>query len=291
MEQSTPGEEHRQVLEDIEHMFEEFDKVDAEYGKYDTLLGSDFASDNDQIPEWRLSNLVPSLLGTAVDHVHSLRLSSGAPPIGRAHWNARAPWTLLRAAFESASQAIWMACPDDQDERIKRYLCFCYDDRCNQFKAERHTYRPRDQDKVHSLEDWDDAEFKVKAARWDTPAVAAWIRRTPNFSDCVKEAAEHVRAVNPEMAVLYWRVASAYAHGRPWGPKVAGQVRNIDDGSGLTESAIGFDQIARMIGITTLTIQYCNWLIKKRMGYAHAEYKPFMTIAGRPYNKIASLTK
>lgn len=291
MEQSVPDESKRQVLDEIECMFSEFDKVDAEFGQYHALPGSDFASDNNQIPDWRLSNLAPSLLGTAVDHVHSLRLSSGAPPMGQAHWNARAPWTLLRAAFECASQAIWMASPDDQDERMKRYLCYCYDDRCNQFKAEKHTYRPRDQDKLHRLEEWDDSEFKVKAARWDTPAVADWIRQTPNFSECVKEAATHVRAVNPDMAVLYWRVASAHAHGRPWGPKVAGQVRGLDDGSGFTQSAIGFEQIARMIGITTLTVQYCNWLIKKRMGHAPPEFKPFMTIAGRPYNKIAAPAK
>lgn len=287
MEQSTPGEEDRQAITDINRVFVEFDKIDAGFGTYPILPTSELASDAAQIPDWPVSSLAPDLLGGAIDHMHSLRLSAGQPPEGHAEWSARAPWTLMRSALESASQSIWMMCENDQDVRLERCLRVWYDDRRNFFKAENQTYRRRHRDKLNSLQEWDDNEFKVKAARWDTAEAKGRIRQEPSFSECIAEAAEFAGAVSADMAVVFWRVASGYAHGRPWSWQVSGKFRTVEKAEGLVTSqgAIAFEPIARMIGITVLTIQYADWLIKERSGH-QSELLPFMTIQVVPPTKI-----
>src|SRR5664279_4349694 len=162
MEQSTPGEEDRQAITDINRVFDEFDKIDAGFGTYPILPTSDLASVSEQIPGWPIASLAPDILGGAIDHMHSLRLSAGQPPGGHAEWSARAPWTLMRSALEAAAQAIWMMCENDQDTRLERCLRVWYDDRRNFFKSETQTYRPRHRNRLKKLQEWDDSEFKAK---------------------------------------------------------------------------------------------------------------------------------
>lgn len=159
------------AIADIEHMFHEFDKIDADFGNFHTKLGSAFHSDQQCLPSWNLPNMAPQLLGTAIDHIHTLRRSSGQPSRGHAEWSARSPWTLLRAALECSSMGIWLSAPEDQDDRIERSLRLLYDDKRNQFKAERYTYRPRDRERVQSLESWDRSEFSRLASTYDSSRV------------------------------------------------------------------------------------------------------------------------
>ena len=283
METSTPGEESRAVLTDVDRIFVEFDKIDASFGTYPELPDSDLASDNSQIPDWPVARLAPDLLGVAIDHMHSLRLSAGQPPEGHAEWSARAPWTLLRSSLESASQVIWMMCENDQAVRMERCLRVWYDDRRNFFKAERETFRPRHKDKVDHLEEWDVNEFAPRVARWETPETKNRIRQEPSFSESVAVAAEFVGAVKPNIAVIFWRVASGYAHGRPWAWQITGKFQEVEHSAGLITSkgTLDFEPVSRMIGITVLTLQYAEWLIRERMGH-RSELLPFMKIKNIP---------
>lgn len=213
MERSNPGEEDRRVLEDIEGFYEAFDEAERTFRPPVLDPGSDSASDRDLIPDLHIALVPFDLLGVAIDHFHTLRRLSGQPPGGHAEWPARSPWTLLRAALEIASQAIWLVCDDDQGVRVERFLRFHYDDHRQFFVADSLTYVQKDRRKITTPDEFD-SEFSRLYQRWDTPDSHNRIRTDINIVECVEEAARQVNIVPEDVAVMFWRTASGYAHGR-----------------------------------------------------------------------------
>lgn len=282
MHQSTPGEEDRAILQEIENVFVEFDRiVDNWFDKLPVLPDSDIAKDNRLIPDWPVAFLSFDLLGSAVDHFNTLRLSSGThddDPDRMIYWHARSPWTLLRAAVECASQTIWMLCENDPDVRMRRYLRTWYDERSNFYQARILTVPPAERGGLQLIEDWDVQEFTPRVAAWDSGEKPGKLRAKPIFRDCVRMAAEYVQAVRPDDAELLWRVASGYAHGRAWASQETGKIRVIDvpEGQLASQSTVDHEHLCKMIAFTALTIEYADWLVKERMGHEIVAFKPFM---------------
>lgn len=282
MYQSTPGEESRAILQEIEKVFVEFDRIVASwFDKLPVLPDSDIANDNRLIPDWPVAFLTFDLLGSAVDHFNTLRLSSGThdtDPDREIYWHARSSWTLLRASIECASQTIWMLCENDPDVRMIRYLRTWYDERYNYFKAQRLTASPAEREGLKLIEDWDTQEFTPRVTKWDSVEKPGKLRATPIFRDCVRIAAEFVQAVRPDDAELLWRVASGYAHGRAWASQETGRIRVVDapEGQLASQSSVDFEHLSKMIGFVALTIEYADWLVKERMGHANVDFQSFM---------------
>lgn len=88
--------------------------------------GSDLDRDRARCPAYSVGSLAWPTIGSAVDHVHAF-----GHPIRNGALHIYAPYTLLRTAIETASQAVWILAPDDQQDRIKNTLKLEYDNARN----------------------------------------------------------------------------------------------------------------------------------------------------------------
>jgi hypothetical protein len=80
--------------------------------------GSSLSADDAATAPYQLSHMVGGALLSAVDHFDAFR----ALVVDAQVVHARAPYTLLRAALENASVAVWLLAPSSRDERILRRL-------------------------------------------------------------------------------------------------------------------------------------------------------------------------
>ena len=73
---------------------------------------------------YEISHAVHSALASAVEHLDALRVL-----VADAHVvHARTPFTLMRAALENSSTAVWLLGPSSRDERIVRRLRLAWAD-------------------------------------------------------------------------------------------------------------------------------------------------------------------
>jgi hypothetical protein len=80
--------------------------------------GSSLREDDDATHPYEISHAAHGALVSASDHLDALRAL-----VADAHVvHARASFTLLRAALENSSTAVWLLGPPDRDERILRRL-------------------------------------------------------------------------------------------------------------------------------------------------------------------------
>ena len=206
---------------------------------------SDFALDEEQLPEPAIDDWSWMLLHVALDHVETLRVHSGRLPRGMGIWPVHSPWTLVRGALEAASQLVWMVGSDDRDTRLERLLRFVHEDNEQYEAATLLTHRP---DKVKKKEISD----HIKATKEDFERVSSpWvgkahnrIRTDMNILECIQEAGRLSEVVvNPDLAVQTWRIAGGYAHGRPWAHISTGnlvELEKLDDRTSRISGSIDF---------------------------------------------------
>ena len=252
------------ALGQIEECFAALNRLAGERGTAAPASDSVLASDNVAMPrEAQIQEWAWMLLQAAIDHAHAFSRLSGEA--GLHEWHAHAPWTLMRAGLESASQLIWLIGPDDQQVRFERLLTLVRDDYRQWVNASelRSTVEHHDQVK---------AEFERIKAYVETFGDEAARKRIAfgvPLLDCIKYAAGKSSVIDPNLAVYFWRAASGYAHGRPWAHLNLNAVREIarlPDDTSVVVDMIDYKNVSHMLAVTTGTIQYAAALLAHRSG-------------------------
>lgn len=277
-------EDDYEFTDDIERFWIDLDHTDIDYSRTDVLPGSDFASDEAALAYPQISRECLELISCALDHIRCQREYSGNEPHGYRRWRMKAPWTLLRAALELASQAIWLAAPDSQNTRIERLLQLEHDNIEQSNKAKLALMRERDRHRapfVKASKDW----FDQVAGPWETDRQAAnRMRNDINMTECIEEAAKASGITRPIVAINYWRIASGYAHGRHWVTQYTASLRDLDVEHGPTQGLkIDYRQVALVIVMVINSIRYAIHLVKLRSGY-ESTYQPIADITVGQYD-------
>jgi hypothetical protein len=170
--------------------------------------GSRLRADDALTDPYRLSHQVVLALISAVDHFEALLLlvqDAGVMP-------ARAPFTLLRAALENASIAVWLLAPDDRKLRVLRLLRLMWTDGEDNVQAwESVAVQPP----LSREERKNNLQEMARAAELSTQQVSQ-VATLLRWTTIVKGAGDGAQELTGERALLAWRVSSGVAHARPW---------------------------------------------------------------------------
>ncbi|MFE2750591.1 hypothetical protein ACFXGA_01175 [Actinosynnema sp. NPDC059335] len=159
-----------------------------------------------QMADWRddpVLDAVLPLLRTVSTHVEATRLLASAP----VDVATTAPFSVLRAAIESAATVVWLLGPDELVERQLRCLRLTLTDRedFERFMARRSKDHPGDIEKFRA----DIFHFARSLTRNpDVQVAKIWMARI----------FEYVAEVTPGIGDVFgsWQMCSAFAHGRSW---------------------------------------------------------------------------
>lgn len=168
------------------------------------MPGSALRADDQRTHPHQLSHAVWNSLSHAVDHLNCLHtLLRDARQI-----HMYAPYSLVRAALENASAAVWMLHPPGRADRVLRRLRFAVNDIRNGEEAKRLTgdLGPRtEQERIAQVR-----TIAERAGIGQTEAV-----RKAGYGEIVKAAGS---ALNPgaDMIFFSWRMCSGIAHGDFW---------------------------------------------------------------------------
>jgi hypothetical protein len=151
----------------------------------------------------KTSHAAALAIRAAVEHLDALRrLVQGAPVL-----HPTAPFTLARAAIETASAAVGMLAPRERHERVWRTLRYAVRD-------------VLDQDKAMSGISTPSRTLLVRRARIDQLAATATGRPVqavkPVTSTELVTAADDEPGASIFPVVTLWRLCSGFAHGRRW---------------------------------------------------------------------------
>ena len=173
--------------------------------------GSSLRGDDSAVHPYEISHAVHGALVSAVDHLDALRAL-----IADAHvLHARTPFTLMRAALENSSTAVWLLGPSSRDERILRRLRLAWADSLDLENAAQQI----GQQPPLSRAGWKTKLEAVGQARGMTGAqVAAITGRPPSYTSIVESAGNEARTdgLTGDTSLFCWRVASGIAHARLW---------------------------------------------------------------------------
>ncbi len=191
----------------LHQVFEHIERWGATSAVVQVHRDSRLASDDALTDPYQVSHAVAISIGAALDHLLALRaliIDAGSLPMA-------APFTLTRAALESAAQAVWLLAPPEQSVRVRRRLQMAVRDA-----------RERDQlAKTLMGSRHDAAALSERLERFASLAERAGLNRTvldghfPGFGRMVHEAGSHAD-INPEYVRALWQIGSGYAHGQSW---------------------------------------------------------------------------
>jgi hypothetical protein len=169
---------------------------------------SDLAADDRDLNGMWVSMVVNNSILASLDHVITLR---NIVTRDKGSVTVSAPWTLMRAALESAAIAVWVTAPGLRRTRRAHALRVWHHDFTERQKWEDDTQRkPPEQGKA-GVERAADilalaTELGIRPTRVATRLA---------YSDAVADAGQLV-GWSREDARALWREASAFAHGRTW---------------------------------------------------------------------------
>jgi hypothetical protein len=166
--------------------------------------GSALAGDDRRTDPYQLSHSAWHSVSHAVDHLHMLR--SVLRDAGTIQMYA--PYSVIRAALENASAAVWLLAPANRKERILRRLRFAAVDikAGEDVKDLINHPGPRSrQERVDQLR---------SIARHGGVDEREALKR-PGYSEIVKAAGGHT-SITEETAEFIWRLCSGFTHGDPW---------------------------------------------------------------------------
>lgn len=286
MSMAPPEQSDENVLRDIETFWRHVDAIAIDLDKVTLLPHSVFESDRKAVPPYLMAGNCLSLVQSALDHLHALRWLMGNPPNGFGRLLNQAPWTMLRSSLQLSSHAIWIAAPDDQQIRIERLLRTDYEDRRQKSESDVLLARPRDKEKARELATAWEAGFDEIALPWEMDEKAhRRIRQSVSLSECVHDAAEITGVTHGNIAQLYWKLASAYAHGKSWPQRNTTRTRSYQDAQGVTyEGQVMEPRSFIYLQIMSIdTINYAIWLLQTRCGYESVQPTLVATISVPQY--------
>jgi hypothetical protein len=195
-------------------MFGHLDRIDPWLGRMDPAgtheppaERSVMSRDDKETDPFQISHAAWHALSHAVDHLHCLRAL-----LKDAHlMHMYAPYSLVRAALENASAAVWLLHPDDCDERILRRLRFAALDIRNGEEARRLVDAPAgpktEADRIEQI--------RALAQRRRVDQQAVLKKRPVSYGEIVKVAAS-TRRPGETAYVIIWKMCSGIAHGDLW---------------------------------------------------------------------------
>lgn len=257
------------AIAQIQKQHEFFDVMHKAMGELRIEKGSDFNLDNIALPV-QPARLPIELLLSAADHYSAFRMLTDESREKGGEWHTSAPWTLMRAALEQASQAIWLAAEDDRDERIRRYLRMLRHNGAQATTATELRYRRKDREKYRAAtikhRELDFANLITKYCR--TSNQVSTVDRSISLLDCIREAARLSDVTFVETVERYWRLASGYAHGLEWTRLAAGLSTFHVDEEGRPAGMFGLDpeKLSYLVVMVTGTFHHALWLMRKRCG-------------------------
>lgn len=166
--------------------------------------GSSVAGDDKATAPYQLSHAVKLNVVAAVDHLDALC---------KLAWQMRvlhiaAPASLARGALEAGAAAVWLLSPKSRDERASRTLRWHLKDIADGDTAAKDAGIPvptSRADRITKVE----RVAKARGLDWNRLS-----KHRLTSSEMVKCADDFTKS--PLAVLLPWRVASAFAHGRPW---------------------------------------------------------------------------
>lgn len=160
--------------------------------------GSELAGDDSASSPYQVSHAVRLCLSVAIDHLHTAKVLV----VDTQLLHTFSPFSLARAALESASVGYWMLTPDDRETRVLRTLRVQSQNARDQHKVVEVT-QPR------SLEDHL-ARIAAPAVRMGLDPAAA--SKGFTITDVVTEVSDRTG-----LPIRFlWQMCSGFAHGRPW---------------------------------------------------------------------------
>lgn len=166
--------------------------------------GSELSRDDEALDPYMLSHAVSLATGIATDNLEAIR----ALIVDAGRTQPWAQYSLIRAALENATTALWLIGPDNPKERRYRRLRLAWND-VHEGEAAR-ALLPKKPAEARSLSD---REKQLRALAPDGRDIAGrWSYRTP-----VRGAAEYLGAGTTADALeVAWRAYSGLSHGKWW---------------------------------------------------------------------------
>jgi hypothetical protein len=178
----------------------------------DVLPGSSMESDNAETEPHQMAHLIETPLNSAIEHLHAT-----AGLVRRAGLLHNAPpFTLCRAAVETAANAYWLLCADDEKKRLWRHLVCVRQDTFD-YEQVSQLVADRVNQPVNA------AEFAEPRAWADKVKAKHHLTGLPNKMDINRMIAEVDAGIavqdgreNDHHIETYWKSASGFIHGRQW---------------------------------------------------------------------------
>ena len=163
------------------------------------LAGSDLFLDDSLTDPFGVSHMAATNWGAGVEHLHAVR----AMVLDAGLLTPTAPFTLVRAAIESAAVVVWLLRPDDRTERMTRALGMWFTDYEDRRKAE----------PVGNRKPATEWQARIRALAVAQGLSANTVGRAVSPTQVVKHA-----GAGPDGTPILdaWRLASGMAHARTW---------------------------------------------------------------------------
>jgi hypothetical protein len=179
------------------------ERTKAEADRLRPAPGSELREDDDRADPYHVSHAAWRSLSTAVDHLGCLRVLLGDAKTIHMY----APFTLVRAALENGSAAVWMLQPPQREERLARRFRFAIEDIRNSERARKlagQTGPRTEKERIDQIRDIADRAGLDAAA----------LKERATYSEIIQAADESRNARHTiEMS---WKVCSGFAHGDMW---------------------------------------------------------------------------
>jgi hypothetical protein len=167
-----------------------------------SMAGSSLMGDDNATDPYYLSHAAWGGISSAVDHLNTLKTMIMDAKVLHIY----SPFTIIRAAIENASTAVWLLAPTSRDERVLRRLRLADADFVNMEKlADLLGATP-----VRTLDQKRDKLRKIAAKR--KIAEDLFIKKRPGYEEIVGLAGD-ATAVSGKVGKVVWKSGSAVAHG------------------------------------------------------------------------------
>lgn len=203
---------------DVSKIVERLDKcvdpwcalTNEDSGAWETSPGSALAVGDSATDPYRMSTTAWTSITAAVDHLRCFRdsfVDSRTPSNIETVIRINSQYTLLRAALENSSWAVWALTPDDPDERIVRRLRVEATSIDSIARLSRTIGVRLDPDKAARLR----RLRTIAAGAGLTSSQVSACTRIVSHAEVVRDAATAIGA-NPVVGVAIWSMGSGVAH-------------------------------------------------------------------------------
>lgn len=246
----------------LRELTREFAKVDKWFARGQIQAprpesGSILAADDAALDSYRLSDAARSALSIAVDNLHALRNL-----VAETHLvHPWAPFTLLRAALENASTAVWLLSPRDRDRRLLRRLRLKWADSSDMLNANEvmaHTGTKTRAEHITRL------QYLGRKGGLSSEQVSQIASRVIGYGTIMREAGEAAPTSFGPFIEGAWMVCSGMVHGRMWSTvSLLDRAEIGPSAEGVTTFRVTApdSSLLRITQITTLMIGYGWYLL------------------------------